>query len=111
MDDQTVCCVAYTTVDSRSTAIRLGRHLVEKGCIACANIVGPIESVYLWQGQLEQTPEWMLMMKCSKKQVEDLKSTIVGLHDYELPELIVLPIVDGHVPYLNWVAQTEGGVS
>lgn len=111
MDEQTVCCVAYTTVDSKPKAISLARQLVEKGCIACANIAGPIESVYLWQGQLEQTPEWMLMMKCAKKQVEGLKAAIVELHDYELPELIVLPIVDGHLPYLSWVSMSDGGVS
>ncbi|BET27301.1 periplasmic divalent cation tolerance protein [Limnobacter thiooxidans] len=107
----TNCFVAYTTVDSKTKATNLARQLVESGGIACASIVGPIESVYFWQGQLEQTPEWMLMMKCSEKQVEKLKAVIVELHEYDLPELIVLPIVDGHLPYLNWIASTQGSAS
>lgn len=89
----------------------LARQLVERSCIACANVVGPIESVYVWQGQLEETAEWMLMMKCAEKQIEKLKLAIAELHDYDVPELIVLPIVDGHVPYLNWIVQSEGVVS
>jgi periplasmic divalent cation tolerance protein len=111
MNANTMCRVACTTVDSKAKAVCLARELVEGGCIACANIVGPIESVYVWQGQLEQTVEWMLIMKCSEGQVEKLKATLVALHDYELPELIVLPVVDGHPPYLAWIAQAGGGAA
>lgn len=104
------CWVAYSTVESKEHATELARNLVEQQLVACVNIVGPVESVYRWQGKVEQTAEWMLMMKCSESQCEELKMALPRLHGYEVPELIMLPIADGHTAYLDWIAASGKGV-
>lgn len=109
MSKDTKCWVAYTTVDSKDKAAGMARYLVEQDRVACVNIVGPIESVYKWQGQVEQAVEWMLMMKCSEEQREGLKAALVDLHDYDVPELIMLPVADGHLAYLDWIRASFGG--
>jgi periplasmic divalent cation tolerance protein len=101
------CWVAYSTVDSHGRATALAHRLVDEQLVACVNIVGPVESVYRWQGKVEQTKEWMLMMKCSESQCEELKRALPRLHGYEL---ILLPIADGHAPYLDWIAASGKGV-
>ena len=98
------CWVAYTTSDSKERASLMASSLVEKQLVVCLIIVGPVESVYSWQGKVEQTTEWILMMKCSESQCEELKRALPRLHGYDVPELIMLPIADGHVPYLDWIA-------
>ena len=109
MGSSTGCWVAYTTVDSNKKAVDMARALVQNRNVACVNVLGPVESVYEWQGKVEQVAEWMLMMKCSDKQCEGLKAAVANLSDYEVPELIMFPIEDGHTPYLQWVqAQALG---
>mgnify|MGYP006203813015 FL=1 len=110
MRSSTGCWAAYTTVDSRGKAVDLARALVQNRHVACVNIIGPVESVYEWQGRVEQVAEWMLMMKCSDDQCEGLKAAVADLHDYDVHELIMLPIEDGHAPYLQWIqSQLAGG--
>ncbi|VWX34452.1 Divalent-cation tolerance protein CutA [Limnobacter sp. 130] len=104
------CWVAYTTTDSKERASLMARSLVEKQLVVCVNIVGPVESVYSWQGKVEQTTEWILMMKCSESQCEELKMALPRLHSYEVPELIMFPIADGHSAYLDWIAASGAGV-
>lgn len=109
MASSTGCWLAYTTVDSKEKAVELARALVQNRNVACVNILGPVESVYEWQGQVELAAEWMLKMKCSDRQCEGLKVAVANLHDYDVPELIMFPIEDGLAPYLQWVqAQALG---
>jgi periplasmic divalent cation tolerance protein len=108
MERETGCRVAYTSLDSRMKAGEMARALVDRKCVACVNIIGPMDSVYEWKGQVETVTEWMLMMKCSEEQVEQLKKAVLELHDYEVPELIVLPVIQGHAPYLQWIRGSEG---
>lgn len=111
MDDMETCWVAYTTVNAREKAQALARQLVSGKHVACVSILGPVESVYEWQGQLEQTMEWMLMMKCSGRQRMGLKSAVLAWHDYAVPELVMWPIQDGHEAYLKWIEASAGGAA
>ncbi|HEX4856382.1 MAG TPA: divalent-cation tolerance protein CutA [Limnobacter sp.] len=103
MDNSTACWVVYTHVASKAKASDMARALIEGRHAACVNMIGPVESVYEWQGKVETASEWMLMMKCSEQQLGGLKEAVLRLHDYDLPELIVLPITQGHAPYLEWI--------
>ena len=105
----TGCWVAYTTIDSKEKAAALANRLVKEKLGACATIVGPMESVYEWQGDIAHATEWMLMMKCADEQLEGLKKAVAAWHDYAVPELIVLSVADGHTPYLDWVRASAGG--
>lgn len=95
--------VAFSTVAKREDADRIARLLVEGRHAACVNVVAGLTSVYRWKGNVESEAEILLVIKTRRERVEDLKAALVSLHPYDVPELIVLPIEDGHAPYLAWI--------
>jgi periplasmic divalent cation tolerance protein len=68
----------------------------------------PVRSCYLWEGKINLEGEELLIIKTEQSMVEQLVSRIIELHSYKVPEIIVLPIVDGYPPYLHWIAQSLG---
>ncbi len=94
-----------TTVEHREQAEQLARQLVEQRLAACVQVLGPLQSHYRWQGRVEQAQEWLLLVKTTAERLPQLKSALVQWHPYELPQLIALPVQDGHPPYLQWVEE------
>jgi periplasmic divalent cation tolerance protein len=88
-------------------ADRIARALVEERLAACVNIT-PVRSCYLWEGELNLEGEELLIIKTEQRMVEKAMSRIIELHSYKVPEIIVLPIVEGHQAYLDWIAQSLG---
>jgi periplasmic divalent cation tolerance protein len=88
-------------------ADRIARALVEERLAACVNIT-PVRSCYLWEGKLNLEGEELLIIKTEQKRVKKVMSRIIELHSYKVPEIIVLPIVEGHQAYLDWIAQSFG---
>jgi periplasmic divalent cation tolerance protein len=97
--------ILYVTTPDRETARRIGRTLVEEGLVACINIIAGMESIYRWQGMVEQAEEWVLLVKTPAAQAERVCDRIRALHPYDLPCVLNLPIVGGHPPYLDWLAR------
>jgi periplasmic divalent cation tolerance protein len=95
--------VVLTTCDSEEQAARLARHLVEQRLAACVNILPQVRSIYRWDEKVEDTGEWMLVIKSRRDLFLALRAEIEKLHSYEVPEIIVLPIVDGSQAYLGWL--------
>jgi periplasmic divalent cation tolerance protein len=89
-------------------ADEIARTLVEERLAACVSIAS-IRSCYLWEGAIRQDKEELLIIKTRKALIEPLKRRIMDLNSYSLPEMIVLPIIDGYQPYLDWIAQSTGG--
>jgi len=85
-------------------ADRIARTLVEEGLVACVNLL-PIRSVYRWKEAVCEEPEVTLWMKVPDDGVDSLRTRLLSLHPYELPEFIVLPVEsEGSLPaYLAWV--------
>lgn len=97
--------IALSTVATREDAERIARALVERRLAACVNVVPGLLSVYRWKGEVAADAECLLVIKTARERVEELKSALVSMHPYELPELVVLPIDGGHAPYLAWLAE------
>ena len=97
--------VLVTTADAEEGA-RLGRTLVEERLAACANLVGPIRSIYRWQGAVEEAGEHLVLLKARAADVAALETRIRALHSYDVPEVVALPIVAGSAPYLAWLADS-----
>ncbi|WP_018634976.1 divalent-cation tolerance protein CutA [Parafrankia elaeagni] len=92
-----------TSIDSPDAADRIGRALVEQRLAACFQVVGPIRSTYRWNGEIEQSDEWLCLAKTTSERVADLITELAAAHPYETPEIIATPIVSGHVDYLDWI--------
>jgi periplasmic divalent cation tolerance protein len=100
--------VVLSACDSEEQATRLARELVEQRVAACVNIIPGARSVYRWKGQIEDAPEWLLLIKSRRDLFDALRAAIGKLHTYEVPELVALPIVDGSDAYLRWLDRELG---
>ncbi|HEY7060627.1 MAG TPA: divalent-cation tolerance protein CutA [Chloroflexota bacterium] len=97
--------VVYITAGSPDEAATLARALVTERLAACVNRVA-VESVYCWQGQIEEAPEVLLIVKTRRDRLDALAARVRALHSYTVPELVVLPIVAGWPPYLDWLGES-----
>jgi periplasmic divalent cation tolerance protein len=95
-----------TTLPDRDAANRIGRRLVEERLAACAQVVGPVSSVYWWQGEVESASEWFCHLKTTAARVDALIARIRALHPYETPQIVAVPVVEGDAAYLRWIAES-----
>lgn len=93
----------FITTASSEEARKVARALLEKRLAACASIVPGVDSLYWWQGAIEEAQEWLLVVKTRQARVEALVAEVKGLHSYAVPEIIALPVVEGNPDYLAWV--------
>lgn len=96
--------VVLVTCPHPEAAATLARTLVEEGLAACGNVLPGLRSIYRWQGQVQDEPEALLLLKTTAARFEALRERVVALHPYEVPEVIALAVDAGHAPYLAWVA-------
>jgi periplasmic divalent cation tolerance protein len=96
-------CLVLTTVDSAEAADRLASTVVTARAAACAQVVGPIRSTYRWDGAVTTDQEWQVVMKTAADAVDRLTELIQARHTYDLPEIVVVPVVGGSAAYLRWV--------
>ena len=95
----------FTTVEHRDDAEKIAKNLVEKRLAACIQIIGPLTSYFQWQGKLEFSQEFLCLIKSTENLYQDLESEIKGLHPYEVPEILAIPVTKGSKEYLNWMDQ------
>jgi len=98
--------VVLVTAGSEEEAARIGRALVEERLIACANLVGPIRSIYRWQGNVEDEREHLVVMKARRADVDEIGARVKALHSYDVPEVLALPVADGSASYLAWLLES-----
>jgi len=102
---ETDCVMILSTTPDLLLAKRIAHILVEEKLAACVQLQPSLLSIYEWQGQMQGEQEVGLIIKTSQAIYKDTVNRIVQLHPYEVPEIVVLPIKDGHQPYLKWVNQ------
>jgi len=101
----------YVACGDAIEARHIGRVLVEERLIACANVVDGMASIYWWRGAVEEAEEVVLIAKTRSDLVPTLMERIKALHSYDVPGIVVLPIVQGNPDFLTWIAaETEGAV-
>src|SRR5437764_15008351 len=98
--------LVLSTAGSEDEARKIAHHLVEHQLAACVNIVRQIESVYWWQGKMESSREWLLLIKTTAENFAAVRAAIRELHSYDLPECIAVDVVDGSPAYLQWIADS-----
>ena len=92
-----------TTASTKEEAAMIATALLEQRLAACVQVVGPIESRYWWNGKIEQSGEWLCIIKTIRGRYPAVESTIRANHSYEVPEIVACPIEGGSEPYLKWL--------
>jgi len=101
--------VVFSTCGSQEESERLARKLLEARLAACVNVIMQIRSFYWWKGKIEDSGEWLLVIKTSRGLFERVRLVLEGAHSYELPEVLALPVVEGSPNYLTWLeGELEG---
>ena len=95
--------VVQTTTDQRNVADRIAKALVEDRLAACVQIQGPITSIYRWKDTVETSEEWLIVAKSHRELFARVEAAIRGLHNYQVAEILALPVVAGHADYLEWM--------
>jgi periplasmic divalent cation tolerance protein len=99
------CSVVLITAPNREVGRMVANHLVENALAACVNIIAPIESIYSWEGKVQQDEEVLLVVKTRTALVESLLvQAVKSVHPYDVPEVIALPIQAGSRNYLDWIS-------
>jgi periplasmic divalent cation tolerance protein len=98
--------IVLTTAGSIEEAQQIAAALVEQRLAACVNIIPGVESVFRWQGKIDRTREWLLMIKTKAEAFERVRNAIQKLHSYDVPEIISLEIDDGSASYLEWIDES-----
>jgi periplasmic divalent cation tolerance protein len=97
--------VVLVATGSAEQARTIARASVERKLAACAQLF-PIQSIYEWQGAIEEDNEHVLLLKTKRDAYDELEACINELHSYDVPEIIALPIVHGLGAYLQWMTDT-----
>lgn len=98
--------LVLTTLPGDADGRAFGRALVDERLAACVNVLPVMESVYRWKGQIEHESERQVIIKTTHARLGALWDRVRELHPYEVPEFIVLPIVDGSDAYLIWIGDS-----
>jgi periplasmic divalent cation tolerance protein len=95
--------VVLVTASSKSEAEKIANSLLNEKLIACANIIGPVHSLFWWSGKIEGAEEYIILMKSRESLFDKLSERVRALHSYDVPEIIALPIVKGYKAYMEWI--------
>ena len=99
--------VVLVTVASEQEGEKIAREVVEGRLAACVNIVGPVRSLYRWEGKVADEREYLLLIKTRAGLFPRLEARVREVHSYEVPEVVALPVTAGSEAYLRWLAQSS----
>ena len=94
----------YMTAVSLDEAQRIGRELVSSKLAACVNILPQMQSIYVWEGKLQEDAEVVLIAKTTAARAPELVASVKSLHSYSVPCIVSLAVEDGYPPFLDWIA-------
>ncbi|MGB9604842.1 MAG: divalent-cation tolerance protein CutA [Bryobacteraceae bacterium] len=95
--------VVLSTCGSAEQAAAIARRLVENRLAACVTVIPGARSFYRWKGAIEDSVEWLLLIKSRRDLFGRLRDELGALHSYEVPELLALPVSEGAPSYLEWM--------
>jgi len=98
--------LVMTTLPADADASTFAHTLVDARLAACVNLLAPMESIYRWEGRVDREQERQLLIKTSRDRLAALWDLVRELHPYDVPEFLVLPIMEGNAAYLRWVGDS-----
>jgi periplasmic divalent cation tolerance protein len=98
--------LVMTTFPADADAAGFAHALVDERLAACVNLLAPMESIYRWEDRVDREQERQLFIKTSRARLAALWERVRELHPYDVPEFVVLPIVEGNPAYLRWIGDS-----
>jgi len=93
----------YITTGDKAEARQIGMALVESKLAACVNIIDHMNSMYRWEGKIQEDQEAILIAKTTEKNIPALKKKVKAMHSYDCPCMVCLPVTEGYGPFLEWI--------
>lgn len=103
------CVMVWTTIGGSTDGHKLASLLVGERLAACVNVLSEMDSVYRWNGKVESDRERQVIMKTTTGRIAALQARLHELHDYDVPEFVVMPIIGGSDAYLRWIRESTAG--
>lgn len=100
--------VVLVTCPTAAVGRRLARALLTRRLAACVNVLPGVDSHFWWRGRVDRAREVLLVIKTTRSAFARLRRAVAALHPYDVPEILALPVLAGHRPYLDWVACSIG---
>ncbi|TBV80334.1 MAG: divalent-cation tolerance protein CutA [Desulfobulbaceae bacterium] len=94
-----------TTVATKEDAERIARSLLDAHLAACVQIIGPVTSIYWWQGAVERADEYQCQIKARADHFSQVEEAITRIHPYDMPEVVAMPIPTCNAAYASWLRQ------
>jgi periplasmic divalent cation tolerance protein len=98
--------IVFVTAPNNDEAERIADSVVSERLAACVNIVGGIQSIYRWEGEVTRDREILLIVKTTDERYAELERRVIELHTYTTPEIIAYRIERGFDAYLRWVRES-----
>ena len=95
----------YITTGNKDEARSIGKELVVSNLAACVNIIDNMNSMYLWEGEIQDDKETILIAKTTETRVPELIEKVKSMHSYSCPCVLSLPVLDGNKHFLDWIAE------
>jgi periplasmic divalent cation tolerance protein len=103
--------LVYMTAGDRQEAERVGQALIESKLAACVNILDGMQSMFWWQGKVEQEGEIVVIAKTRDDLVPQLTEKVKSVHSYDCPCVVAVPVIDGNPDFLQWIRDETGETS
>lgn len=97
--------LVLTTLEKKQDAQRIAKTLVQERLAACVSLLAPVQSYYRWEGKLQKSQEWMLLIKTDSRSFNKLKQRIEAIHPYKCPEIIAMAANQVNALYYKWLLQ------
>jgi periplasmic divalent cation tolerance protein len=97
----------YMTVGGKDEAKKIGKELVTSRLAACVNILDNMNSLYLWEGEIQDDTEVVLIAKTTEDRIPKLIEKVRSMHSYDCPCIVSLPVLGGNQPFLDWIADNS----
>jgi len=97
-----------TTIDDKDRARDIAGALISKHLAACVQI-STIDSLYEWQGEIQNDREYRLLIKTVRARYADVEGEIRRLHSYDLPAIVAFEAVEAFDEFADWVARHSAG--
>ena len=96
--------LVYITTATVDEARNIGKELVSGRLAACVNIMENMNSMYWWEGEIQDDREVVLIAKTKASLITELVEKVKSMHSYDCPCIVSLPILDGNRAFLDWIA-------